>query len=49
MSIRVFAMESINIDAAIFTEYEDISGVVVKLQDPERSPRRHKDHLGLGH
>ena len=48
-NFRMFALESFNIDAAILTQYEDISGLVVKLQDPERSPRRHRDHLGLGH
>jgi len=48
-NFRVFALESFNIDAAILTQYEDISGLVVKLQDPERSTRRHRDHLGLGH
>jgi len=37
------------LDAAILTEFKDISGMVVRLQDPERSPRRHRDHLGLGH
>ena len=48
-NFRMFALESFNIDAAILTQYEDISGLVVKLQDPERSSRRHRDHLGLGH
>jgi len=48
-SFRVFALESFNIDAAILTDFEDISGLAVKLQEPERSPRRHRDHLGLGH
>ena len=48
-NFRLFALESFNINAAILTEFEDISGMVVRLQDPERSPRRHRDHLGLGH
>ena len=48
-NFRMFALESFNIDAAILTQYEDMSGLVVKLQDPERSSRRHRDHLGLGH
>ena len=48
-NFRMYALESFNIDAAILTQYEDISGLVVKLQDPERSSRRHRDHLGLGH
>ena len=48
-NFRVFALESFNIDAAVLTEFEDISGLVVKLQDPERSSRRHRDPLGLGH
>ena len=39
----------VGLDAAILSHYEDMSGLVVKLQDPERSSRRHRDHLGLGH
>ena len=48
-SFHIYAVESINVDADVLTEYEDISGVVVKLQASERSPGRHRDHLGLGH
>ena len=46
---HIYAVESINVDADVLTEYTDISGVVVKLQAAERSPGRHRDHLGLGH
>ena len=46
---RTFAMESFFIDTGVLPEYEDLSAVVVKLQAPERSPRRHSDHLGSGH
>ena len=48
-SFHIYAVESINVDADVLTEYEDISGVVVKLQALEQNPRRHRDHLGLGH
>lgn len=48
-SFRVSALESFSVDSDILTEFEDISGLVVTLQDPERSPRRHRDRLGLGH
>ena len=48
-SVHIYAVESINVDADVLTEYTDISGVVVKLQAAERSPGRHPDHLGLGH
>ena len=48
-SFHIYAVESINVDADVLTEYEDISGVVVKLEAAERSPGRHRDHLGLGH
>ena len=48
-SVHGFALESFSIDRSILTAYDDISGLVVKLQDPERSPRRHRDHLGPGH
>jgi hypothetical protein len=46
---RIFPMESFFIDPGVLPEYEDLSVVVVKLQAPERSPRRHSDHLGDGH
>ena len=46
---HMYAVESINVDADVLSEYTDISGVVVKLQASERSPGRHRDHLGLGH
>jgi hypothetical protein len=42
---QIFAMESFFVDPKMLPEYEDLSGVVVKLQAPERSPRRHRDHL----
>jgi hypothetical protein len=45
----IFALESLTVDAAVLTEYEDVSGVVVKLQEPDRSLRRHSDHLGASH
>ena len=48
-SFQIYAVESINVDADVLTEYTDVSGVVVKLQAAERSPGRHQDHLGLGH
>ena len=48
-SFHIYAVESINVDADVLTQYTDISGVVVKLQAAERSPGRHRDHLGLGH
>ena len=48
-SFHIYAVESINVDADVLTEYTDISGVVVKLQAAERSSRRHREHLGLGH
>jgi hypothetical protein len=48
-SVRRWALESFNVDPSVLTEYQDISGLVVKLQIPERSRRRHKDALGAGH
>ena len=48
-SFHIYAVESINVDADVLSEYTDISGVVVKLQAAERSHGRHRDHLGLGH
>ena len=46
---RAFAMESFFVDLDVLPEIEDISMAVVKMQTPERSSRRHRDHLGLGH
>ena len=46
---RAFAMESFFVDPDVLPEFEDISMTVVKLQTPQRSIRRHGDHLGLGH
>lgn len=46
---HIYAVESINVDADVLIEYTDVSGVVVKLEAAERSPGRHRDHLGLGH
>ena len=46
---RAFAMESFFVDLDVLPEIEDISMVVVKMQTPERSPRRHSDHLGASH
>ena len=46
---RAFAMESFFVDLDVLPEIEDISMVVVKMQTPERSPRRHRDHLGASH
>ena len=48
-SFQIYAVESINVDADVLSEYTDISGVVVKLQAAERSPGRHREQLGLGH
>ena len=46
---RAYAMESFFVDLDVLPEIEDISMVVVKMQTPERSPRRHSDHLGASH
>ena len=48
-SVHGYVLESFSIDRSILKAYHDISGLVVELQDPERSPRRHRDHLGPGH
>ena len=48
-NVRRWALESFSVDPSVLTEYADISGLVVKLQVPERSARRHKDALGSGH
>ena len=48
-SFHIYAVESINVDADVLSEYTDVSGVVVKLQAAERSPGRHREQLGLGH
>ena len=41
-------LESFALDAALLTEYQDISGVVVPVSPVTRSRKSHKDHLDTG-
>jgi hypothetical protein len=42
---RAWALETFSVDPEVLSSYHDLSGEVVRLQTPQRSIRRHGDHL----